>query len=526
MMNATNQHLPVILIRGFGGLGLDDERRVAYQGFNDGTVYPGKRGENYIYEGMVLKFLKSDYAYYDATNVIGYYGSLVQDERDIPQQLLDQGLDKSFFNGDVVVDVAMAAALLRRPPEEIRRTLWIFRYYDLERSFGTYAKALVRLIQFIRALARTRDEESPKVNIIAHSMGGLIAREAIQVTYPTEYGHARAAEDHINKVVTLGTPHKGISFQVLSNWAGISADDELERFNPDFQADASRPASYLRFDEHFDPRRLLTVVGTNHRTYGNRVASGLNRLFSVAGEYGPTYNRSDGLVKQESAQLPGAPRTFVNKCHGGEDSLVTSREAYEVASRFFYGDVRARLRLLNAEVRAGFDNFGNSEFFLGVCIKPRDVDFELFHQSREAENCYGPYRSPQLNDSEVAFAPLAGGLLWEGWVDRTRVVRRNEDLVFRLELYVSERDSYGVGFSDDVVVHRQLFVRAAPPAGMTLFDGLDRLQISMDPRVCVDPGQVTSWIPVSGSGGQWRFDIDEAAFHGEFAVELEPIATT
>ena len=35
---------PLILIRGFGGLGTADERRVAYQGFNDGTVYPQKRG--------------------------------------------------------------------------------------------------------------------------------------------------------------------------------------------------------------------------------------------------------------------------------------------------------------------------------------------------------------------------------------------------------------------------------------------------------------------------------------------------
>jgi hypothetical protein len=45
---------PIILVRGFGGLGTADERRIAYQGFNDGTVYPGKRGENYIYEGLTL----------------------------------------------------------------------------------------------------------------------------------------------------------------------------------------------------------------------------------------------------------------------------------------------------------------------------------------------------------------------------------------------------------------------------------------------------------------------------------------
>ena len=74
---STTEHVPLILIRGFGGLNVDDERQVAYQGFNEGTVYPHKRGENYIYEGLVLKYLKSQWRYHDATNVVGYYGSPV-----------------------------------------------------------------------------------------------------------------------------------------------------------------------------------------------------------------------------------------------------------------------------------------------------------------------------------------------------------------------------------------------------------------------------------------------------------------
>ena len=31
--------------------------------------------------------------------------------------------------------------------------------------------------------------------------------------------------------------------------------------------------------------------------------------------------------------------------------------------------------------------------FFGMSIKPRRVDFDLFHQSAEAENCYGPFRT-------------------------------------------------------------------------------------------------------------------------------------
>jgi hypothetical protein len=50
--SATRDEQPIILIRGFGGLGVEDEKKVAYQGFNDGTVYPRKSGDNYIYEGL------------------------------------------------------------------------------------------------------------------------------------------------------------------------------------------------------------------------------------------------------------------------------------------------------------------------------------------------------------------------------------------------------------------------------------------------------------------------------------------
>src|SRR6266850_691615 len=137
----TRLALPLILIRGFGGLGVEDEKRIAYQGFNDGTVYPGKRGENYIYEGLILRFMKSHWEYQDATNVVGYYGEEIQQKPDIPEELKE--FDPTFFSGSkVVIDPAMALRLLRetRGP---RSTLWVFRYYDLnDREFETYGKAL------------------------------------------------------------------------------------------------------------------------------------------------------------------------------------------------------------------------------------------------------------------------------------------------------------------------------------------------------------------------------------------------
>jgi hypothetical protein len=49
--------------------------------------------------------------------------------------------------------------------------------------------------------------------------------------------------------------------------------------------------------------------------------------------------------------------------------------------------------------------------------------------------------------------------------------------------------------------------------------------VTTDPRACADPEQVASWIPVTASGGQWRLDVDDAASHAEFAVELDAVDT-
>jgi alpha-beta hydrolase superfamily lysophospholipase len=529
----TRRSLPLILIRGFGGVGVEDEKRVAYQGFNDGTVYPQKRGENYIYEGLILRFMKSSWQYQDATNVVGYYSKAIEVATDkLPEEL--NGFDKRYFSADrIVIDAGMARNLVRSAADPCT-TLWVFRYYDLDdRRFETYGHALVRLISFIRDLAASKQptEPKPKVNIIAHSMGGLLVREAVQVTYPA-LGH-RAA-DHINKIVTLGTPHQGISFQFLRDWIKLDAEEELEHFNPSFQKDENREArkgkykdtkneaAYVYFKDHFPLDRLLTVVGTNYRTYSVGAASWLNRLFAVAGEGGPTYNRSDGLVKQAYAQIPGAVRTFVHKCHGGPDSLVTSREAYEIATRFFFGNTRARLRLVTARVKRGSDFFGKSEFFFGVSIKPRQVDFDLFHQSVEAENCYGPFTTHDLTDAEVDFpwADAAARVIWEGYLDTSKLVRDPErgvkDMVMRLDFYVGERDTYGVGFSDNVIFRKQYYVRA-------ILDGPLVLYRHEDERFMA-PGYVppqADKMPPDASG--WTFSVSGTGFEGTFAIELDHV---
>jgi len=527
--------LPLILIRGFGGLGVEDEKRITYQGFNDGTVYNQKRGENYIYEGLVLRFMKSDWEYQDATNVINYYGRPIDTDPPKIEVQLEPLSQRGVFSGNkVVIDHGMALRLLQSK-NDLRKSLWIFRYYDLDdRQFDTYGAALVRLIDLIRALTEIKYGEPSKVNIIAHSMGGLIVRHAIQAT-PKSPDHETyasrkkgpSADASINKIVTLGTPHKGVTTQILGDirWLPLNASEELSMFNPEFQDDAANATSYLNFHKHFDPRRLLTIVGTNYRSYAIQPSSWLNRMVSVAGEFGMNYNRSDGLVKQDDAQIAGAPRAFVHKCHGGNDSLVTSRESYEIATRFFFGNVAARLKMISGKAKRGKDLFGKSEYFFGVSIKPRFVDFELFHQSKEAENCYGPFSEAaaqghvDFSDPSPRFGWAgADKLIWEGWLNAFS--QDTNDMVIRLEFYVGERDLLGLGFSDNIIFQKQYYVRAVvgkDDKGIELFlhtsegfmGGEANSAVHSQPMVLKDNG--------------WYFDVEGTGFEGKFCIELDEV---
>jgi hypothetical protein len=318
--------------------------------------------------------------------------------------------------------------------------------------------------------------------------------------------------------------------------------DEIASFDP-------RSTRFRDWRSCFDLGRVLTVVGTNYRTYGPAVATAANRLWNLVDEGSLTYNRSDGLVKQSSAQLPGAPRTFVHKCHGGPDSLVTSREAYEIAMRFFHGTHKVSLWLEDADISRGGDWFGRSEFYFGVSVKPRYVDFELFHQSAEAENCYGPFREHDLSDDLPTLAPelnkplaefgdrttgWAGPerLIWEGWVDARSKPDQAPGMVFRLDVYLGERDTFGVGFSDNVVYRKQYYIQVFPGTPIEMYVHTGERYLAGDAAIDQQElrnravpqaaAEIQSAQPVSSAPGQWTFRVAGTGFTGGFRVGVEP----
>jgi len=495
-MASDSDFRPIILVRGFDPGG--DANSTTYYGFNDGTVYPNSMGDDFIYEGMLLKFLKTAFLtprqnmaqartpppapqpptfYQDATNAVrflprrnnGVYPP--PDPADLAQLggLLGHdptATEADWLTGPMMLEPAVAARFQNNPS-----TVWVYRYYDFRfRDIPFYAAQLERLIAMVEAVTGATG-----VNLICHSMGGLVARYLLQRIYKTQ----DVSHQHVNKWVTLGTPHRGIEFQVLKD---LSLG-ELEVFNRNRLEDATEFFGQPLEDISpcFDPRRLLCVIGTSWRTYAVGASVALNQLASWL--QGQDQNCSDGLVKQECAALKDAHRAYVHKCHGGSDSLITSREAFELSTRFFFGDICVQVRAVSAAINpdreqghgdlaslfgslAAALRGGRRQYLLGFSVKTRRLDFYLNRQDPDSENCFGPFDKTDFVPDDFRndqFDPARSGVLYEGFLNSALIPAQAADLVFRFDTYVGERDPHLLGHSDTAIVRAQSYFQAFLP---------------------------------------------------------------
>lgn len=153
--------------------------------------------------------------------------------------------------------------------------MWIFRYYDEtsgEMGAGTrkrieeLAADLAKVVDFVRGKTG-----AAKVDLVAHSMGGLVARSLIQRTW------AGSAEKKVRRLFTYGSPHGGIHFRRGLGWAEAVRDlfgpNESDTFGP------KRMRQFLNLPDAADDQlnglgasgfpagRCFSLVGTNFRDY-------------------------------------------------------------------------------------------------------------------------------------------------------------------------------------------------------------------------------------------------------------------
>lgn len=295
---------PIIYVRGYAMTTAEiaDTTATPYMGFNAGStkIRQGWQGDvvRHIFESPLIRLMK-EYGYRDV-----------------------------YLDGGEASGVLPASSVV------------IHRYYDATDpplgggTVPTIEQAAIGLRELIYRVrdqvCRSDDERQAfRVYLVAHSMGGLVARCFLQ----NDAISTAADRALVDKAYTYATPHNGIEMAGINVPAALSLWD-MNNFNRQQMANyLGLPADSQRVDTlagKFPSERFFCLVGTNPRDY--EVAMGLSSR--LAGEM------SDGLVRIRNATLEGSPRGFVHRSHSGHFGIVNSEDGYQNLVRFLFGDLR------------------------------------------------------------------------------------------------------------------------------------------------------------------------------------------
>jgi pimeloyl-ACP methyl ester carboxylesterase len=356
--------IPIVYLRGFAMTGGEIEETSAdpFNGFNIGstllrTAWTGDAARH-VFESPVLRLSQPPYSYR-----VAFSDGIRGLDNDQKRELRDTAI------------AAQAAGPAGAPPP--LAVLAIYRYYDaVSRVFGdgnrpgmeTYGWGLGRLI--VDVLDATG---APGVYLVAHSMGGLVARTFLQnetvldgaspgteercsavaallarepgLQIPQrDWTRARAS---VRRFFTYGTPHNGISGQggfgnsllgTVDALLGLEVSNFERKRMLEYLDEPPEPNS---LGDRFNVRDTFCLVGTAASDYP--AAAGFSRR--LVGQL------SDGLVEIDNAivhgpdsSLPGgtalAARAYVRRAHSGPYGMVNSEEGFGNLSRFLFGDMR------------------------------------------------------------------------------------------------------------------------------------------------------------------------------------------
>ena len=330
--------LPIVYVRGYAGptAGIDTAVEDPFYGFNAGATHVRVGGDGdpmfYQFEGPLLRLMTDE----------GYQLLVHGDQH---QYLLDAAENAVPKDSLWVYRFYDQAATTFVPPPNQNLVEKLFRHihqqvtadgFDIESA----ATGLYELIMLIR-----QKTGAPKVYLVAHSMGGLVARCMMQkICYEQDREPPR---NLVARFFTYGTPHGGIAFQLGAlDWAE-------QAFGP-AGSDIFSPAKMYGYltpgvtfgalppgGKKWDPQEIpggvfsaddvFCLIGTDPKDYG------LPRVV-----VGP---KSDGLVMIEHAYVRGAHRAFVYRSHSGAYGEVNSEEGYQNLRRFLFGRWGVRVDL-------------------------------------------------------------------------------------------------------------------------------------------------------------------------------------
>jgi pimeloyl-ACP methyl ester carboxylesterase len=337
------KQLPIVYLRGFAGGtgGIDSQTDDPFYGFNAGATHVRQDAAGnpsfYQFPGPLLRLMQQ--WGYDVL-VGGPSGMHTASGTALPAALGQGQLLDEVGPGDL---------------SSLTATVWVHRFYDASAdSWGASAtpfsikQAADTLLPFIQKILTATGEN--QVYLVAHSMGGLIARSFLQRTCTEQNIDAKAL---VRKVFTYATPHGGISAgfaRGLMNWLTAELDiDGSAIFEPASMYDYLTPAAEQ--DEDARKAFVQNVVPANKYP--------VERMFSLIGTDNSDYSwlpakyvgpQSDGLVRIENAFVEGSTTAYVHRSHSGRYGIVNSEEGYQNLQRFLFGDWRIKLSMTRVDL--------------------------------------------------------------------------------------------------------------------------------------------------------------------------------
>jgi hypothetical protein len=91
-----------------------------------------------------------------------------------------------------------------------------------------------------------------------------------------------------------------------------------------------------------------------------------------------------------------------------------------------------------------------------------------------------------------------------------------KDIVMRMDVYIGERDLFGVGFSDNVIFRKQYYARAVLPT-----DTEPDLKLFL--HTGEDFSNPSYSTPMERAENGWEFNIEGTGFKGRFRIELNQV---
>lgn len=182
-------------------------------------------------------------------------------------------------------------------PIVVRTTYYLNTYDEFGSTIGpednqqisVYAQRLSKVVDSVKSYTGKK-----KVIIIAHSMGGLVAREYIR----------NGGKSSVDKLITIGTPNHGIYADIASNCESLIGRSEASPECSDMIT-GSTFLTMLNQQETFDEVEYMTITG-----------SAINKPAIVYGIAYYACNSKDGyhdeVVCASSVPLNGAVNKIID----------------------------------------------------------------------------------------------------------------------------------------------------------------------------------------------------------------------